>query len=70
MKLRNGPELWARLQKAALTQKRIGQCSLEEMLTLAAILADHVEGAPLGNLFRIFPKAQILKVEKNKEKNK
>lgn len=70
MKLRNGPELWTRLQKAGLTQKRIGQFSLAEMLTLAAILADHVEGPPLGNLFRIFPKAQILKIEKNKEKNK
>jgi len=70
MKLRNGAELWGRLQKAGLTQKRIGQFSLAEMLTLAAILADHVEGAPLGNLFRISPKAQILKVEKNKEKNK
>lgn len=72
MKLRNGAELWGRLQKAGLTQKRIGQFSLEEMLTLAAILADHVEGAPLGNLFKTFPYAKIIKIsllEQKGEKN-
>ncbi len=72
MKLRNGPELWNRLQKAGLTQKRIGQFSLAEMLTLAAILADHVEGAPLGNLFKTFPYAKIIKIsllEQKGEKN-
>lgn len=62
MKLRSGPELWNRLQKAGLTQKRIGQFSMEEILTLAAILADHVEGAPLGNLFKTFPYAKIIKI--------
>lgn len=62
MKLRNGPELWARLQKAGLTQKRIGQFSLAEMLTLAAILSDHAEGGPLGNLFKTFPHAKIIKI--------
>lgn len=72
MKLRNGAELWGRLQKAGLTQKRIGQFSLAEMLTLAAILADHVEGAPLGNLFKTFPYAKIIKIsllEQKGEKN-
>ena len=72
MKLRNGAELWGRLQKAGLTQKSIGQFSLAEMLTLAAILADHVEGAPLGNLFKTFPYAKIIKIsllEQKGEKN-
>lgn len=68
MKLRNGAELWGRLQKAGLTQKRIGQFSLAEMLTLATILADHVEGAPLGNLFKTFPHAKIIKISLLEEK--
>lgn len=45
MRIVDGAGLWASLQKEGLDAKQIGEMSLPEVELLAAILADHVDGA-------------------------
>jgi len=45
MRIVDGAGLWASLQKEGLDAKRIGEMSLSEVELLAAVLADHVDGA-------------------------
>ena len=72
LRLKNGAELWKRVQKAGLAVKRIDQFSLEQLLTFAVILVDHIEGDPrFENLFKVFPGAKPITIERQKnEKEK
>lgn len=45
MRIVDGAGLWASLQQEGLDAKRIGEMSLSEVELLAAVLADHVDGA-------------------------
>ena len=51
MKIVDGEGLWKALVAEGLTEKRVGEMSLQEVELLAAVFADHVDGdvAPFWN---------------------
>ena len=51
MKIVDGEGLWKALVAEGLTEKRVGEMSLQEVELLAAVFADHVDGdvAPYWN---------------------
>ena len=51
MKIVDGEGLWQALVAEGLTEKRVGEMSLQEVELLAAVFADHVDGdiAPFWN---------------------
>lgn len=51
MKIVDGEGLWKALVAEELTEKRVGEMSLQEVELLAAVFADHVDGdvAPFWN---------------------
>ena len=44
MKIANGAGLWKALQKEGLTEKRVGEMSMQEIELMASIFADHADG--------------------------
>lgn len=51
MKIVDGEGLWKALVAEGLTEKRVGEMSIQEVELLAAVFADHVDGdvAPFWN---------------------
>ena len=51
MKIVDGEGLWKALVAEGLTEKRVGEMSLQEVELMAAVFADHVDGdvAPFWN---------------------